>query len=130
MELQDLLMMGAVLTVGLVALLIGWAFIVRRRLRRLDPSFSSSDPVVDVKMEPGELKASIVSERIEDIAQKIMADHPSLSDVDLDFETAADGSLRIWVDGDLYHTVEAIPDGRIRQAIAEAVEEFNRPPES
>lgn len=130
MEFQDLLLIGAALTGGVIALLIGWAFIVRRRLRRLDPTFSSSDPVPVAKMEPGEFKASIVSERIEDIAQKILADHPSLADVDLDFETAADGSLRIWVDGEVYDQVDAIPDGRIRQAIADAVEEFNRPPDS
>ncbi len=130
MELQDLLMIGAALTFGVVALLIGWAFIVRRRLRRLDPSFPSSDPAVDVKMEPGELKASVVSERIEDIARTIIAGNPSLARVDLDFETAADGSLRIWVGGEVYDTVDAIPDGGIRQAIAEAVEEFNRPPKS
>jgi hypothetical protein len=130
MEFQGLLLVGAALTFGVIAILIIWTFIVRRRMRRLDSSFSSTDPVVTLEKEPGEFKASIVSERIEDIAQRIITEHPSLASVDLDFETASDGSLRIWVDGEVYESVDAIPDGRIRQAIADAVEEFNQPPES
>jgi hypothetical protein len=44
----------------------------------------------------------------------------------LDFGTAIDGSLEIWVDGERYNSVEEIPDERIRRAIAEAVEKYNR----
>lgn len=130
MEFQGLIIIVVALTFGVVLLLVIWAVIVRRRMQRLDSTFSSSDPVVDLMKEPGEFKASIVSEKIEDLAQKTLADNPSLVDVDLDFETAADGSLRIWVDGEVYDTVDAIPDGRIRQAIADAVEEFNQPDDS
>jgi len=52
--------------------------------------------------------------------------YPDLSQVDLDFGTAMDGSLDIWVDGERYQAVEDVPDARIRKAIAEAVNTFNK----
>jgi hypothetical protein len=46
--------------------------------------------------------------------------------VDLDFGTAIDDSLNIWVDGERYQAIEDIPDARIRKAIVDAVNAFNK----
>ena len=44
----------------------------------------------------------------------------------VDFGTAHDGSLEIWVGEDRYTSVDSIPDERVRRAVAEAVASFNR----
>jgi hypothetical protein len=46
--------------------------------------------------------------------------------VRVDFATAHDGSLEIWIGDDRYTSVDAIPDPRVRQAVADAVAAFNR----
>jgi hypothetical protein len=73
-----------------------------------------------------EEQATIIGEQIEDLVRKRLNAEPSLDGVSVDFGTAPDGGLQIWVDGDLYTEVDQIPDAKIRAAIAEAVAEFNR----
>jgi len=82
--------------------------------------------VTDAENEPGEFIASHISEQIEEMARQLLKALPGLGDVNLDFGTGINGSLEIWVDGERYNSVEEIPDERIRRAIAEAVEKFNR----
>ena len=44
---------------------------------------------------------------------------------ELDFGTASDGSLRIWVSDRAYDEVDDIPDSSVRNAVKKAVDEFN-----
>ena len=78
------------------------------------------------RVDPGERVATLVAEQIEEMVRRRLAHDASMEDLALDFATAADGSLEIWVGGVLYRSSEEIPDERVRKAIAEAVEEVNR----
>jgi hypothetical protein len=55
-----------------------------------------------------------------------LASYPYLADVKLDFATGPDESLVIWVNDQSYINIDRIPDDRMRAAISEAVETFNR----
>jgi hypothetical protein len=44
----------------------------------------------------------------------------------VDFGTAADGSLEIWVDGTAYSVIQDIPDEPIRAAIHQAIAKYNQ----
>lgn len=76
--------------------------------------------------EPGEFMASPISEQIEEVANRLLKSHPDLREVNLDFGTSIEGSLEIWGNNERYCSIEEIPDERIRNAINEAVQEFNR----
>jgi hypothetical protein len=74
----------------------------------------------------GEKIAAPFAEQIEDIlAARIKAD-PGLASVKLDFGTAPDGSLQIWVDEVCYTDVKKIPDEKLRQAVAEAIQAWEK----
>jgi hypothetical protein len=51
--------------------------------------------------------------------------NPDLAGQVVDFGTAEDGSLEIWIADKRYTNVDDIPDARVRDAISEAVEAFN-----
>jgi len=110
----------AVLVVGLV--FVAWGIILsyRRRPeggeRHVPPSAAGA----------AELEAAVVSEAIEDLVNRKLAEMPALAGRRVDFGTAADGSLEIWVGDERYASVDAIRDPRIRQAVRDAVEAFNR----
>ena len=89
-----------------------------------DP-YAEREPDVDPDSESDELQASPVSEKIEDMVKEKLREHPALRDVVIDFGTSLDGSLEIWIDSERYLNVEDIPDKLIREAIAEAVKDFN-----
>ena len=88
-------------------------------LERLDPLLS------DTVLEKGEEQASPISEQIEGMVQIRLAEYPDLAGQVVDFGTAADGSLEIWIADKRYTNVDDIPDSRMRDAISEAVEAFN-----
>lgn len=73
----------------------------------------------------GERLASASSEAIEELVNQALA-KAGVTGVRVDFATAHDGSLEIWIGDDRYTSVEAIPDPRVRQAVADAVTAFNR----
>lgn len=98
----------------------------RRLLAQLPEESKYADLVADVRVEEGERPSSLVAEQIEGMVKARLAADPELAGVRLDFGTAPDGSLEIWLDERAYTSVEAVPDPRIRQAIEEAVEEWNR----
>ncbi len=112
-----------------VALLLGvalFALLVARRGRgssQLPDQAKSMIP--DAKYEEYERPSSIVAEQIEEAARRRLGQFPELADIVLDFGTMPDGSIDIWVNRKQYDNVDDIPDERIRQAIKEAVEEFN-----
>jgi Ca2+/Na+ antiporter len=74
----------------------------------------------------GEEIATPAAETIEGLAQERLNKYPELVSLHLDFGTASSGDLEIWVGSERYSSIDAIPDERVRQAISEAVEEFNR----
>lgn len=88
-------------------------------LERLNPLLS------DAALEDGEEQASPISEQIEGMVQIRLAEFPDLAGQVVDFGTAADGSLEIWIADKHYTSVDDISDARVRDAISEAVEAFN-----
>jgi hypothetical protein len=120
--LPVLLLIAVVVLVVLIALM----FFARRRIAFDSQEPTSMTDVSDARHDPGEFKASLIGEQIEEMVRERLAKDPALSGVSLDFATAVDGSLEIWVDGDRYTSVEDIPDEGIRKAVAESVDEFNR----
>ncbi len=81
--------------------------------------------ITDATLESGERQASMISEQIEEMVKMDLAQYPDLSDVSLDFGTGEGGGLEIWIDGERYSEVSAIPDDRIRGSIEKAVSSFN-----
>jgi len=74
----------------------------------------------------GERQASAPAELLQAIVRREMASDPAFAGRSIDFGTAPDESLEVWLDGQLYAGVEQIPDVRLRELIARATEEFNR----
>jgi len=81
--------------------------------------------ITDATLETGERQASMISEQIEEMVKMDLAQYPDLSDVSLDFGTGEGGGLEIWLDGERYSEVSAVPDDRIRASIEKAVNSFN-----
>jgi hypothetical protein len=124
--MTNLIVLGillGVLVLLLVALLA--VFFFSRRSKAQEP-FSTRLMVADAKVEEYERPSSMVSEQIEEMVKGRLAQYPDLADTVLDFGTVADGTIDIWVNKKQYDNVDDIPDERIRTAIKEAVEEFNR----
>ncbi len=74
----------------------------------------------------GEKLAAPFAEQIEDILQGLMAADPQLKQYKVDFGTAADGGLEVWVDGKGYAAVKDIPEEPIRAAIQKAINLYNQ----
>jgi hypothetical protein len=74
----------------------------------------------------GEKLAAPFAEQIEDILKNLMASDPQLSRHTVDFGTAADGGLEIWVDGKSYREAKDIPEEAIRSAIQKAIEIYKQ----
>ena len=96
----------------------------RLRSPQIPDRLSEASPIASIKFDPDEFRASPISEQIEGMVRLRLQSYPDLCQVDLDFGTAMDGSLDIWVDGERYQAVEDIPDARIRKAIADSVNAF------
>lgn len=88
-------------------------------LERLNPLLP------DAHLDEGEEQASPISEQIEEMVRKRLAEYPDLAGQVVDFGTAADGSLEIWIADKRYTSVDDIPDARVRDVISEAVKAFN-----
>lgn len=73
----------------------------------------------------GERLASAASEQIEDLVRKRLAADPEISGMAVDFGSAPDGTLEIWIDDHRYTAVDEIPHARVRDAVRAAVSEFN-----
>jgi hypothetical protein len=73
-----------------------------------------------------ELQAAPISEAVEDLVNQRLASLPGLAGTRVDFGTAADGSLEIWIGDQRYTSVDEIRDPRIRQAVADAVASYNK----
>lgn len=74
----------------------------------------------------GEKLAAPFAEQIEDIVLNLMESDPQLKKHKLDFGTASDGGLEVWVDGKSYREIKDIPEEPIRAAIQKAIEIYNK----
>lgn len=117
----DALVLLCVVGLGLGLLAI-WLVVSRKgAVREATPARSHSE-----RREGSEdLPAAPASEAIEDMVKAKLAKIPGLENTPVDFATAPDGSLAIWVGPDRYGSVDEIRDPRIREAVREAVAAFN-----
>jgi hypothetical protein len=126
MQFQDVLLIVVVLAACVIVLLLVWGTLIRRQIPTRSEAPKSAEAIADARMEAEELTASVVSEQIEEMVRQRLIKYPEYAGVKLDFGTSADGSLQIWIDGERYDDLEEIPDTSIREAIKDAVAEFNR----
>jgi hypothetical protein len=54
-----------------------------------------------------------------------MTADPAFAGRSLDFGTAPDGSVEVWLNGQAYGGVDRIPDPRLRELIARSADEFS-----
>ena len=129
MDFSNVVGLLAALLIGIVILAVIWAMVVRRKTAQVEAGEvppESLSAVSEAKIEADELPASLVGEQIEEMVKQRLASYPDLADVKLDFATGPDESLVIWVNDQSYTDIDRIPDDRMRAAISEAVETFNR----
>lgn len=126
MDLINLIGIVIALALAITLALILWGYMVRRRMQDLASQPKSLSSVAKAKLEEDEWIASLTSEHIEEDVKERLKQFPELAGVRLDFGSASDGSLQIRIDESTYTSVDDIPDARIRKAIEQAVEEFNR----
>jgi len=75
----------------------------------------------------GERIAAPFAEQIEDILRAKLESDP-FNKFEIDFGSAKDGSLEIWVNGTMYASMDEIPDAGLKQAFHEAVKKRAAPP--
>jgi hypothetical protein len=75
--------------------------------------------------DPGERLAAPFAEQIEDIANALLAEDPQLAGTKIDFGTAPDGSLEIWVGDKRYTDIAHLPDEHLRAVMQQAVARYN-----
>lgn len=74
----------------------------------------------------GEALASPFAEQIEDILMAKLAAHPELQQYKVDLGTAADGSLKISVNGTIYKNISDIPNEELQAVFNEAIEDWKK----
>ena len=126
MELLDLLTIVIVVAFALILTLIVWNTLARRRAASSVAKRRTVEAVQDARVEKGERLAEPISEQIEEMVRRILAAQGDELANDIDFGTGEDGSLEIWVAGKCYTSPDQIHDSRVREAVQQAVEEFNR----
>jgi len=122
------ILLGALL-LAVVILLVIWGVVIRRKtaeIKRNEVPPESLSAVSEAKFEAGEKFASLASEQVEELVKERLQAFPDLADVKIDFATGPDEALVVWIDDQSHPDIEKIPDERIRAAITEAVETFNR----
>jgi hypothetical protein len=73
----------------------------------------------------GEKLAAPFAEQIEDILRAKAENDPYLKSFDIDFGTAADGGLEIWVNGTKYDGVASLPDEKLKETLLQVVKDWN-----
>jgi hypothetical protein len=128
MDTQIFLIVAGIFLVFILLALIIWQRGSRKRFNAQQDEaeiHARMAGITDATLEPGERQASMISEQIEEMVKMDLAGYPDLSEVSLDFGTGEDGSLEIWLDGERYSEVSAVPDERVRRSIEKAVSSFN-----
>jgi hypothetical protein len=111
-----------VVSLGFTLVLIGAALAWRRTAVRP----AAGAPARRATKSPEPLEAAPASEAIEEMVNRRLAEMPEMAGARVDFGTAADGSLEIWVGEERYASVDQVRDPRIRQAIQDAVAAYNK----
>jgi hypothetical protein len=113
--------------IGVAAGMASLLILLVARARRVSEGQNAQAPgfrsVAKSRLEEEEAEASGVAEEIEELANRELSAYP---DVRVDFGTAPDGGLEIWVGPDRYGSVDEIADARVREAVVRAVAKFNR----
>lgn len=73
----------------------------------------------------GEKLAAPFAEQIEDVLRAKAESDPYLKSFDIDFGTATDGGLEIWVNGEKYNGVASLPDEQLKKTLLAVVKEWN-----
>ncbi|MFP3854614.1 MAG: hypothetical protein ACLFWD_10010 [Anaerolineales bacterium] len=121
----DIMLAALIVVVSIIAiLLVAWRINVNRTLRDKPLHIPESlGEISDAVLEPGERIATPIGEQIEAMVQEELGEEGKY---DVDFGRKPDGSLAVWVDGKKYADPAAIADDRVREAVARAVERFNK----
>jgi flagellar basal body-associated protein FliL len=125
MSSQSLLLILGVVVLVALAIVVVFAMMGRRTTHGSKSIPESQQWIAQAKIEAGERESSPASEEIEQRVRNKLAAYPDLAHVKLDFASATDGSLEIWVDETHYHSITEISDERLHQAIQAAVQEWN-----
>jgi hypothetical protein len=75
----------------------------------------------------GEHVAAPFAEQIEDILRAKLEQDSHLKQFEVDLGTGPDGGLQIWVNGQVYESIDALPDKRLQQAFRQAVDQWDKP---
>ena len=73
----------------------------------------------------GEKVAAPFAEQIEDVLRARVENDPYMKSFDIDFGTAPDGGLEIWMNGEKYNGVASLPDEKMKQVLLQAVKDWN-----
>lgn len=123
---SNLLILTLALLAGLLIIALILVLFVSGKSRRMTPAPPKNPAGVErAVIAPDERPSSLVSEQIEQMVIDRLRQYPDLAGVKLDFGTMPDGTIDVWVGDVQYDDPEDIPDARIRQAIRDAVAEFN-----
>jgi hypothetical protein len=122
MPVVNLPILIAVALVLIIALL---AWFIGTRQSRVRPSEVTRQAIADARIDPGEHEASVIAEQIEEMVRRSLAAHLDLATMNFDLGTGSDGGLVFWINEVAYEDAAAIPDPRIREAVAAAVKQFN-----
>jgi hypothetical protein len=112
--------------IGLGVALIAAGLVLSWRQSSVRPPSPSPGPAGLSGPAGGELQAAPTSEAVEDLVNQRLAAIPELAGSRVDFGTAPDGSLEIWIEDQRYASVDEIRDPRIRQAVQDAVASYNK----
>jgi len=91
----------------------------------MDATHADGEGVTSFDHDAGERLAAPFAEQIEDILRAKLDSDP-FNKFEIDFGSARDGSLEIWVNGKMYASVDEIPDAGLRQAFHEAVKKWEK----
>jgi hypothetical protein len=86
---------------------------------------ADGEGVTSFDHDAGERLAAPFAEQIEDILRAKLDSDP-FNKFEIDFGSAKDGSLEIWVNGKMYASVDEIPDAGLKQAFHEAVKKWEK----
>jgi hypothetical protein len=115
-------LVGVVLLAALLAG-VGFQMLRARGLHAALSGRPRPESVADAKTER---LASAAAEALQAIVRRRMATDPAFAGQTLDFGTAPDGSLEVWLNGQAYAGVDQLPDPRVRDLIARSADEFNQ----
>jgi hypothetical protein len=139
-----------IIVVGAVAILIviGLLILVFRRsnkveltppsdtkpewMRDMPPAETTAKTLADGEgitvfdYEHGERLAAPFAEQIEDIVRAKLQASPELQEYKIDFGTDKDHTLEIWVNEKKYKSISELPDERLKQAMREAIQQFQK----